>query len=35
MTSLTSLISDEVQLCMTAEATKYEEIKARTENGKD
>jgi polyisoprenoid-binding protein YceI len=34
MTSLTSLISDEVQLCMTAEATKYEEIKPGDGNGK-
>jgi polyisoprenoid-binding protein YceI len=35
MTSLTSLISDEVQLCMTAEATKYEAIGPKAENGKE
>ena len=35
MTSLTSLISDEVQLCMTAEATKYAAIEPKAENGKE
>ncbi len=35
MTSLSSLISDEVRLCMTAEATKYEEISHRAGNGKN
>jgi polyisoprenoid-binding protein YceI len=34
MTSLSSLISDEVQLCMTAEATRYEDINSREGNGK-
>jgi polyisoprenoid-binding protein YceI len=34
MTSLTSLISDEVQLCMTAEAKKYDALKPGINNGK-
>lgn len=33
MTALSSLISDEVQLCMTAEAKKYEAIKPTALNG--
>jgi polyisoprenoid-binding protein YceI len=34
MTSLTSLISDDVQLCMTVEAMKYHAIKFQAGNGK-
>jgi len=34
MTALTSLISDNVQLCMTAKAMKYHAIKLQAENGK-
>lgn len=34
MKSLTALISDDVQLCMTVEAMKYQTIKFQAENGK-
>lgn len=34
MKSLTSLISDEVQLCMTVRAMKYKDIKLQANNGK-
>ena len=34
MTSLNSLISDNVQLCMTVEALKYQDVKLQATNGK-